>query len=185
VSGAAFADVGSPSFESIDMHRIGDVLTHIPLATAGAGRGGPIYAEFAAFVLNDSHTPAIVLCRINARHRKASRRRDPGCPLYVDSGGHLKRLKCANSDHSATALRTGQIDPLGNGSPLASCPARALGVDVDRDRHILPSTLRLRHATHRRERQLSPAAVDVRILRRGEVQILRPRQSFQIIPVRD
>jgi hypothetical protein len=55
VSDAAFADVGLPIFESTDMRRIGDLLDRIPLAPAGAGPGGLIYAEFSALVLNDSH----------------------------------------------------------------------------------------------------------------------------------
>ena len=37
------------------MRRIGDLLDPHPFAPAGAGPGGPNYAEFAALVLNELH----------------------------------------------------------------------------------------------------------------------------------
>jgi hypothetical protein len=39
-------------------------------------------------------------------------RRDPQCPVYVDSRRFLKRLKCAKSGPCRTVRQTGNFDPL-------------------------------------------------------------------------
>src|ERR1700722_14179106 len=42
--------------------------------------------------------------------------RDPQCPLDVDTGRRLKRLKCANSGHSPRVLRAVEFNPTSSSS---------------------------------------------------------------------
>ena len=64
-----------------------------------------------------SEFKATVVRRISGDPRSLQlrgHRRDPQCPVYVDSRRRLERLKCANSDHVWTA-------PLGQGLPWSCC----------------------------------------------------------------
>jgi hypothetical protein len=73
------------------------------------GYAGQSYAGYGSDIVPPPATPN----PRDAADCAFKRPKYPGwlCPLHVDSRQSLKRLKCANSGHSATDWRTGQIGP--------------------------------------------------------------------------